>query len=107
VEHNLLLPTGTKYYLLGVRTQFNQPKRDRANIQWHHSQVSDTKRKLKTPPNGLTKHDLLVAKMDFGFWDNLLRECFSVNGDTKALWPHVHQVSFPICQVVTPMPLYK
>lgn len=78
-----------------VRTQFNQPKRDRANIQWHHSQVTDTKRKLKTPPNGLTKHDLLVAKMDFGFWDNLLRECFSVNGDTKALWPQCTSSVFP------------
>ena len=78
-----------------LRTQFNQPKRDRANIQWHHSQVTDTKRKLKTPPNGLTKHDLLVAKMDFGFWDNLLRECFSVNGDTKALWPQCTSSVFP------------
>ncbi len=80
-----------------VRTQFNQPSRDRANIQWHRSQVSDTKRKLRqrTPPNGLNRHDLLVAKMDFGFWDNLLRECFSVNGDTNALWPQCTSSVFP------------
>lgn len=80
-----------------VRTQFNQPSRDRANIQWHHSQVNETKRKLRsrTPPSGLTRHDLLVAKMDFGFWDNLLRECFSLNGDTNALWPQCTSSVFP------------
>lgn len=40
-------------------------------------------------------HDLLVAKMDFGFWDNLLRECFSINGDKKALWPQCMPMVFP------------
>lgn len=78
-----------------VRTQYNQPKRDKANIRWHHGEVSNIQKKLKTPPNGLTKHDLLVAKMDFGFWDNLLRECFSVNGDKKALWPQCTLSVFP------------
>lgn len=80
-----------------VRTGWNNGKRDRNNIAWHHKHVTDVKRKIskKTPPKGLTKHDLLVAKTDFGFWDNLLRECFSINGDKNALWPQSIPNVFP------------
>lgn len=53
------------------------------------------KTSIKMPPKGLTRHDLLVAKMDFGFWDNLLRECFSINGDKHALWPQCIPTIFP------------
>jgi len=79
------------------RKSWANAKRDQRNIDWHNSQVHTIKKKLarKTPPSGLTVHDLLVAKMDFGFWDNLLRECFSVNGDKKALWPQCMPVVFP------------
>lgn len=78
-----------------LRTQYDQPERDQSNIDWHHQQVASIKRKLKRPPNGLTRHDLLVAKMDFGFWDNLLKECFSVNGSSNALWPQCTRKVFP------------
>lgn len=72
-------------------------KRDQGNIDWHKSEISRVKKKIanKTPPKGLTVHDLLVAKMDFGFWDNLLRECFSINGDKLALWPQCMPLVFP------------
>lgn len=80
-----------------VRKQWKNKKRDTSNINWHHSEIKRVKGKLegKTPPKGLNKHDLLVAKMDFGFWDNLLRECFSKNGDKAALWPQCMPMVFP------------
>ncbi|WP_457802787.1 hypothetical protein [Vibrio cholerae] len=82
-----------------IRKSWKVGKRDQGNINWHKSQIADVKKKLarktQTPPKGLTMHDLLVAKMDFGFWDNLLRECFSINGDKKALWPQCIPMVFP------------
>lgn len=80
-----------------VRSGWKTAQRDNSNITWHRNQISDIKRKLsgKTPSKGLTVHDLLVAKMDFGFWDNLLRECFSINGDNKAIWPQCIPTVFP------------
>lgn len=80
-----------------TRKQWDDAKRDKSNIRWHQEQISKIKKKLnrKTPPKGMTIHDLLVAKMDFGFWDNLLRECFSINGDKKALWPQCIPLVFP------------
>lgn len=81
------------------RKSWKAGKRDHNNIKWHRAQVADIKkkiaRKIQTAPKGLTMHDLLVAKMDFGFWDNLLRECFSINGDKKALWPQCMPLVFP------------
>lgn len=58
-----------------TRKSWQTKKRDLANIQWHHQEIGRVKRKIsrKKPPKGLNKHDLLVAKMDFGFWDNLLK----------------------------------
>jgi len=80
-----------------IRKGWKNKKRDIKNIEWHKKQVADIKKKLshKTPPKGLTMHDLLVAKMDFGFWDNLLRECFSINGNSNALWPRCIPDVFP------------
>lgn len=80
-----------------VRKSWQVGKRDQSNINWHKAQVLDVKKKLayKTAPKGFSMHDLLVAKMDFGFWDNLLRECFSVNGDRQALWPQCIPAVFP------------
>lgn len=80
-----------------IRKNWKSSQRDQSNVTWHHSEVARIKKKLsnKTPPKGLTIHDLLVAKMDFGFWDNLLRECFSINGDKQALWPHCMPKVFP------------
>lgn len=80
-----------------VRTQYQSPQRDQSNIDWHDKQIKDIKRKIKnkTPSKGLNRHDLLVAKMDFGFWDNLLRERFSVNGNPMALWPRCTRIVFP------------
>lgn len=80
-----------------VRTQYQSPQRDQSNIDWHNKQIADIKKKIKrkTPARGLNKHDLLVAKMDFGFWDNLLRECFLVNGNPMALWPRCTPIVFP------------
>lgn len=80
-----------------VRVSWKDGKRDQSNINWHKSQVQKVKSKLarKTPAKGLTVHDLLVAKMDFGFWDNLLKECFSKNGDNQALWPQCMPKVFP------------
>jgi len=87
------------YDKLSTRTRkgWNDAKRDKRNIDWHQGQVFAIKKKLakKTPSRGLTMHDLLVAKMDFGFWDNLLRECFSINGDKGALWPQCIPLVFP------------
>ena len=79
------------------RKSWKVAQRDKNNIAWHHAEVARIKKKLskKTPPKGLTMHDLLVAKMDFGFWDNLLRECFSINGDGQALWPQCIPIVFP------------
>ncbi|WP_214286334.1 Abi family protein [Acinetobacter pittii] len=80
-----------------VRTKFHHGQRDQNNISWHFGEVARIKQKIagKTPPIGLTKHDLLVAKMDFGFWDNLLRECFSKNNYSNALWPKYLNDVFP------------
>jgi hypothetical protein len=80
-----------------MRSSWKDKQRDQKNIKWHFKQIADVKLKLvkKIPPKGLNKHDLLVAKMDFGFWDNLLRECFSKNGDSKALWPQCIPLVFP------------
>lgn len=80
-----------------VRKSWKTAARDQSNIDWHHAETARIKKKLssKTPPKGLTMHDLLVAKMDFGFWENLLRECFSKNGDKKALWPQCMPKVFP------------
>ncbi|HGF5190411.1 TPA: Abi family protein [Vibrio parahaemolyticus] len=80
-----------------VRSSWKYKNRDKSNINWHKSQVDEIKNKLqgKTAPKGLNKHDLLVAKMDFGFWDNLLRACFSKNGDSNALWPQCMPAVFP------------
>ncbi len=80
-----------------TRKKWNTAKRDANNIKWHESEINRIKKKLlkKTPPKGLNMHDLLVAKMDFGFWDNLLRECFSINGNQKALWPQCTPTVFP------------
>ncbi|MEZ8723985.1 hypothetical protein AB6D66_23180 [Vibrio pomeroyi] len=79
------------------RKSWKVAQRDKNNITWHKSEVARVKKKLasKMPPKGLTRHDLLVAKMDFGFWDNLLRECFSINGDKHALWPQCIPTIFP------------
>ncbi|WP_447078894.1 Abi family protein [Shewanella algae] len=79
------------------RKNWRAEQRDKSNIAWHKQHVADVKKKIsgKTPPKGLTVHDLLVAKMDFGFWDNLLRECFSKNGDKNALWPQCIPSVFP------------
>lgn len=78
-----------------VRKTFKLQRHDQNNIAWHFGEVSRIKNKLKTPPRGLTTHDLLVAKMDFGFWDNLLRECFSKNNYSNALWPKYLNDVFP------------
>lgn len=80
-----------------TRKRWQDEQRDTNNIKWHSSELLRIKKKLskKTPPKGLTMHDLLVAKMDFGFWDNLLRECFSINGDKTALWPQCMPMVFP------------
>ena len=80
-----------------VRKQWKDKQRDANNIKWHSAEIQRIKKKLsnKTPPRGLTMHDLLVAKMDFGFWDNLLRECFSINGNKLALWPQCIPKVFP------------
>ena len=80
-----------------VRKQWKDKQRDSNNIKWHKSEIFRIKKKLsrKTAPKGLTMHDLLVAKMDFGFWDNLLRECFSINGNKQALWPQCMPMVFP------------
>lgn len=88
------------YDQLATRVRSNWPgthKIDTSNIAWHKTQVAQIKYKIrkKQPPVGLKKPDLLVAKMDFGFWDNLLRECFSVNGNPKALWPQCIPKVFP------------
>ncbi|EOD9565240.1 TPA: hypothetical protein ACN34E_004507 [Vibrio parahaemolyticus] len=80
-----------------VRSSWKHKGRDKSNIAWHQSQVQNIKTKIqgKQAPKGLNKHDLLVAKMDFGFWDNLLRACFSINGDSNALWPQCMPSVFP------------
>ncbi|KZM43100.1 hypothetical protein OA92_10110 [Marinomonas sp. SBI22] len=79
------------------RKSWKLEKRDQDNINWHKSEIVRVKKKLgkKSTPKGLTRHDLLVAKMDFGFWDNLLRECFSINGNNQALWPQCIPMVFP------------
>lgn len=80
-----------------VRKSWSSKNRDINNITWHNNEIARVKNKIKnkTPPKGLTIHDLLVAKMDFGFWDNLLRQCFSCNGDKSALWPQCMPDVFP------------
>lgn len=80
-----------------TRSSWKERQRDQKNIAWHNSEVIRIKNKIsaKIPPKGLNKHDLLVAKMDFGFWDNLLRECFSKNKDKKSLWPQCIPLVFP------------
>lgn len=80
-----------------TRSSWKERHRDQKNISWHKNEVIRIKNKISTkiPPKGLNKHDLLVAKMDFGFWDNLLRECFSKNKDKKSLWPQCIPLVFP------------
>lgn len=80
-----------------TRKGWKKAPRDKSNIHWHKAEVERIKRKVKskTPPKGLSTHDQLVAKMDFGFWDNLLKECFSINGDSHALWPQCMPNVFP------------
>lgn len=94
---NIIAPDWYDQLSTKIRKSWQTKKRDIANIQWHNQEIERVKRKIskKKPPKGLNKHDLLVAKMDFGFWDNLLKECFSINGDHQALWPQCIPTVFP------------
>ena len=87
------------YEVLATRTRsgWELNKIDKRNIHWHQDEVIRVKRKIKrkTPPANLTKHDQLIAKMDFGFWINLLRACFFDNSNPKALWPQCIPTVFP------------
>ncbi|CAM5181594.1 hypothetical protein OURE66S_00677 [Oligella ureolytica] len=80
-----------------IRNDWKSATRDKNNINWHHHEVKRVKQKIqrKTPPANLTKHDLLIAKMDFGFWINLLRACFFDNSNSQALWPKCIPTVFP------------
>lgn len=80
-----------------VRSYWKTAQRDQSNIKYHHDEIARIKKKIsgKTLPKGLKKTDLIVAKLDFGFWDNLLRECFAINGNSKALWPQCMPSVFP------------
>lgn len=80
-----------------TRKSWKLKKSDTRNIAYHKKEISKVKGKIKNKqaPKGLNKHDLLVAKLDFGVWDNLLRACFSVNGNFKALWPQCTPLVFP------------
>ncbi|MDC5567241.1 Abi family protein [Acinetobacter nosocomialis] len=94
---NLIGPDWYNQLATRVRSSWSDQQRDMKNIKWHKKQVNKVEEKIKnkTPAKGLTKRDLIVAKFEFGFWDNLLRECFSVNGSKKALWPQCMPHVFP------------
>ncbi|WP_305845232.1 Abi family protein [Photobacterium leiognathi] len=82
------------------RANWKQKKQDTSNINFYVKEKDEKKTKAlrkvsRGIPSELTVHDIIIADMNFGFWENLLRECFNVNRNPKALWPQCLKSVFP------------